>query len=226
MNMKSTGIVFDMARLYTAPAVADALIDKSRYHFNGTANAISAWEKLPSGLYCPKMVSGSSSYYLVPDIAPLLGAKQATWMGWVRKDAYVQYQCAISDYVDAAAERKWLFGYESTESTWGALVGDGTTVASISIASVFTAGWHFVWVRFTGGSATGLESGCDDSVAVDVSTAAVAAIGSVGQGHTYIGRQVAVYSSVTPATLRIHNIAISDSEIWKYHESTQRLLGL
>jgi hypothetical protein len=200
------------------------IIDLSRGHFNGTPYDIT-YEQLPSGLWCSQF-NGVSSYVLVPDIAPLLGAVQATWMAWVRKDWYTQYQCVASDYVDAVAERKWQFGYESVESTWGAIVGDGTTTAAISVASVFTAGWHFVWVRFTGGSATGLESGCDNSVAVDVSTAAVAALGAVGQAHTYVGRQAAVYSSVTPATLRIHNVALTDGEIYQYRESTRRLIGV
>jgi hypothetical protein len=222
--MKTSGIVFDMARLFTQPVVTDALIDKSRYHFNGTANAISAWEKLPSGLYCPKMVSASSSYYAVPDITPLLGAKQATWMGWVRKDAYVQYSSVMNDF-GAVGSRRWRFGYEGAENRWYCDAGDGTTFVPISISSIFTTGWHFVWERFTGGSATGLECGCDGSTATPVSVATVLTLGVGVKNQTYIGR-AGVYSSITLATLRIHNIAISDSEIWKYRESTRRMIGI
>jgi hypothetical protein len=200
------------------------ILDLSRYHNALTPNDV-VYKPLPRGLWCPES-NGSSGYFTIADIPPLLGAIKATWMAWVYKDWYVQYQCIASDYVDAAAERKWIFGYESADSTWGALVGNGTTTASISVASVFTVGWHFVWVRFTGGSVTGLEAGCDDTVAVPVSVAAVASLGAVGQAHTYVGRQVAVYSSIVLATLRIHNVALTDGEIYQYRESTRRLIGV
>ncbi len=225
--MKSSGIVFDMARLFTQPAVTDALVDRSRYHNNGTAYNISAWERLPSGLYCPKMVSASSGYYLVPDIAPLLGAKQATWMAWVRKDAFVNYQAVTDDYsANPVAKRRWMFGDESPENLWYCIVGDGTTTAAIGKSGAYTTGWHFVWLRFAGGSLTGLETGIDNSVATPVSTASVASLGADVKNNTKIGSNEGIFSSQTLATLRIHNLALTDTEIWKYRESTRRLIGV
>jgi hypothetical protein len=224
--MKTSGIVFDMARLFTQPVVTDALVDRSRYHNNGTAYNISAWEQLPSGLYCPKMVSASSGYYLVPDIAPLLGAKQATWMAWVRKDAYVQYQTVASDFQVIVGFERWDFGDESSENLYKAVVGDGTNVAYTSTAGL-TSGWHFVWMKYVGGSATGLEAGIDNVVCTPVATVTVTALGVEVKNQTYIGRnRFSRYSSMTLATLRIHNVALSDSDIWKYRESTRRLIGI
>jgi hypothetical protein len=148
-------------------------------------------------------------------------------MAWVRKDAYVSGQSVAADYVNADTERKWMFGREGSENQLYEYVGNGTTTAYIGLSIVFSLGWHFMWMRFTGGSATGLESGVDNSVATPVSVAAVAALGAVGNGHTYVGRCTAsVYSSMTLATLRIHNVALSDTEIWKWRESRRSLLGL
>jgi hypothetical protein len=222
--MKTSGIVFDMARLFTQPLVTDALIDRSRYHFNGTANAISAWEKLPSGLYCPKMVSASSSYYAVPDITPLLGAKQATWMAWVRKDAYVQYHILVSDSKSGAL--RWYLGYENAENRWRCLVGDNTNVQTVQSDGVFTLGWHFVWARFTASSVTGLEAGCDNTVVTPASTVAIAALGTGVQNNTTIGKNETVYTSMTLATLRICNVALTDGQIYQYREATRRLIGV
>jgi hypothetical protein len=200
------------------------LTDLSRWHGTVTAHDVT-YLLLPSRLWVPDF-NGEGGYYGITDIAKLLGAKTATIAAWVRKDNYVQYQCVASDYVDAVAERKWIFGNESAESTWGVTVGDGTSVVSTSVASVFTAGWHFVWMRFTGGSATGLEAGCDDTVATPGNVAAIAALGAVGHDHTYIGRVGTYYSSMAVAMLIIGDVAITDGEIYQYREATRRLIGV
>ena len=224
--MKSSGIVFDMARLFTQPVVTDALIDRSRYHFNGTAYNISAWERLPSGLYCPKMVSGSNSYYLVPDIAPLLGAKQATWMGWVRKDAYVQYQAIATDYTTTGGHKRWVLGYDNPDGTLNNTVGNGITLAATVCTGFTTGAWHFVWMRYTANSETGAETGIDNTVGTPVSTTSVLALGAGILNHTYIGRYTSYYSSITLATLRICNVALTDGQIYQYREATRKLIGV
>ena len=184
---------------------------------------------LVGDLWCYQFVNADSEYVTVPDITELLGATEATWCAWVRKDAYVANQCVVSDYSDATwAHRKWLLGNEATENKWRVYAGDGTSAtAVIEIDSVFTTGWHFVWMRFTGGSATGLESGCDDSVGTPATTASVAALGAVAKGLTNIGRHTGTtYSSMTLGALTIWPYAISDAEIqkWRYH--VKRQLGL
>lgn len=181
---------------------------------------------LVGDLWTYQFVSGSSEYVTVPDITELLGATAATWCAWVRKDgANIYQECVASDYSTGANEKKWRFGNGYT-ADWQASVGNGTTDANIAIASSFAAGWHFVWVRFTSSSATGLETGCDNSVATPVTTAAIAALGSTGHSHTYIGRREAVYSSITLGALTIWPSAISDAEIQKWRKSTQAMLGV
>lgn len=132
----------------------------------------------------------------------------------------------MSDNNSGAGNKNWTFGYENVENRWCCWAGDGTTQTSIIVAGAYTAGWHFVWMRFTGGSVTGLETGCDSSVGTPVSTAAIAALGAVANSITRIGRALTVYSSMTLATLRIHNVALTDGEIYQYRESTRKLIGV
>jgi len=200
------------------------LTDLSRWHGTVTAHDVT-YLLLPSRLWVPEF-NGEGGYYGITDIAKLLGAKKATLAAWVRKDNYVQYQCVASDYVDADAERKWKFGNESAESTWGVTVGDGTSVVSVSVASVFTTGWHFVWMRFTGGSATGLEAGCDDSRATPGNVAAIATLGAVGHDHTYIGRVGSYYSSMAVLSLHVSDEAQSNDWLSALRQSGRRLVGV
>lgn len=177
-------------------------------------------------LWAYQFVSGDSEYVTVPDITELLGATAATWCAWVRKDAYVQNQCIAGDFLATANNAKWLIGREAAENTLTLRVGDGTTYVESVTASIFTSGWKFVWCRFTGNSATGLEGGVGDSVVTPVSTTTVAALGSASQNKTYIGKFALVYSSMTLAALAIWPSAISDADINKWRYMTQKFIPL
>jgi len=181
--------------------------------------------QLDSGLWAYQFVSGDSEYVTVPDISELLGSTEATWLAWVRKDAYVKEQCVASDYVLATAEKKWVFGYELYDGRWACIVGNGTEIVHEFIPDVFTIGWHFVWARFVGNNANGLQLGCDDSTVTE-STTAVAALGDTGHNHTYIGRLMADYSSITLGALAIFPSALSDADILKWRHMTASLIGL
>jgi len=175
-------------------------------------------------------VSAQANYCTIPDITELLGATAATWMAWVRKDAYVLNQGVFSDF-DAAGKRRWTFGAEAAENTWKCFVGDNTNIASSSIANLFTVGWHFAWCRFTGGSATGLEIGIDSSVAAPSSTSAIAALGVGVLNQTLIGKQwvnagTYVYSSITLAALGIAARALTDEQIAIWREKYRPLIGV
>ena len=184
---------------------------------------------LVNGKWCYQFVSGSSEYCLVPDIVPLLGATAATWCAYVRKDAYVNQASIMCDYLYGTANAlKWQFGFENSENNWRCRAGDGTTATTLEIAGAYTTGWHFVWCRFTGGSATGLETGCDNSVATPVTTASIAALGSTAQNRTFIGlyNYGPYYSSQTLGALTIWPSAITDAEIAKWRWDMKAKLGL
>ena len=155
-----------------------------------------------------QFVSGSSQYISLPDIAGLLGATEATWESYVRKDAYINQQCIASDWL--RSNQQWMFGSEYPEdSNWRSFAGAGDTNVGATIDSVFTTGWHFCWMRFKGNDATGFETGVDDSVTTPVSTTTVAALGSVSSGITRIGRYSIHYSSMTLCELRFSSAARS-----------------
>jgi hypothetical protein len=198
----------------------------SRNHRDAVFTDAPTWVQLPSGLWCTQYVSAQTNYCTVPDITELLGATAATWMVWVRKDAYIAYQVVASDYTTAGGRKKWLFGYEGTENRWGGAVGDGATTASVVIAGAFTTGWHFAWMRFTGGSATGLEAGCDSSVMTPVSTSTIAALGAVDTNSTFIGNWTTYYSSITLGPLGIAARALTDEQIAIWREKYRPLIGV
>jgi hypothetical protein len=214
------------SRLYRGEATPpSSLEDVTREHNNGVFTTAPTWEKQSSGLWALKFVSGSSQYVTIPDIKQLLGAKQATWMAWVRKDASVVSQAIASDF-STAGKRRWRFG-ENNANQWIVYVGDGTNVVNSDfINSLYTTGWRFVWVRFTGNSATGLETGVDDAVVTPASTTSVAALGAGVLNQTYIGRRETFYASQTLGALAISILALSDTEIWKWGQSRRRLLGI
>jgi hypothetical protein len=179
-------------------------------------------------LWCYQFVSGDSEYVTVPDITELLGATAATWCAWVRKDASISSAVIAGDRINSNGEKKWAFGMSS--ATAGRVlyyVGDGTAEAIITLETAYTiSAWHFVWMRFVGNSAAGFEAGCDSAVATPISTTSVAALGAVGQGHTYIGRYADYYNSITLGALTIWPSAISDAEISKWRNHIKRQLGL
>jgi hypothetical protein len=208
----------------------------TREHNNGVFTTAPTWEKQSSGLWALKFVSGSSQYVTLPDIKQLLGATQATWMAWVRKDASVSNQKLMADYstADIAANGvKWIFCGEGASNGLFGRVGIGTVAGYVdtTIASVFTTGWHFAWMRYTGNSVTGLQSGCDDTASSLISTTSVPQLGNVSNNTTHIGRinhsgATWVYSSMTLGALAISTLALSDTEIWKWGQSRRRLLGI
>ena len=183
---------------------------------------------LVGDLWTYQFVSEQSNYVTVPDITELLGATAATWCAWVRKDAYVANQCVASDF-NAAGSQRWLFGREYDHATdWYVAVGDGTNTQTASVSLSYAVGWHFVWMRFTGSSATGLETGVDEAVATPKSTVSVAALGTGVKNQTYIGRYplAAAYSSITLAALGIAARALTDEQIAIWREKYRPLIGV
>jgi hypothetical protein len=224
--MRTRGLVFE-SRLYRGDATPpSSLEDVTREHNNGVFTTAPTWEKQSSGLWALKFVSGSSQFVTLPDIKQLLGATQATWMAWVRKDAYVADQTIAGDYATTAGHLKWKFLDESAENRFQVYVGNGTTAVQKYTNSVFTTGWHFCWMRFTAASATGLEHGVDSIVGATGDVSAIAALGNTSYGHTYIGRYATLYSSITLGAFAISALALSDTEIWKWGQSRRRLLGI
>jgi hypothetical protein len=180
---------------------------------------------LVNGRWCYQFVSASTNYCTIPDITELLGATAATWLAWVRKDAYAVGQCVASDYVGAGASR-WALGFEGEENSWRGIVGDNTnTSLSIhgAIAGVFTVGWHFVWMRFVG--STSKQIGCDNSIGISTDTIP-AALGAGVKNATYIGRITTIYSSITLGALTIFPRAITDAERDQWRYAMKARLGL
>jgi hypothetical protein len=171
---------------------------------------------LVGDLWCYQFVSGDSEYVTVPDITELLGATEATWCAWVRKDAYVYRQSIANEY---ASDVGWRLGFENSENLWWVHVA----TANAQIAGAFTTGWHFCWMRFVANNATGLSTGVDNASATG-DTTGVASIENSAY-PLYIGRWI-VYSSMTLGALAIWPSAISDAEIqkWRYH--VKRQLGV
>ncbi|MFA5379086.1 MAG: hypothetical protein WC455_25245 [Dehalococcoidia bacterium] len=233
--MLTRGLCFETPILCSprgSAAPPQILQNKCRNHLDAAFTDAPTWIQLPSGLWALQFVSAQTNYCTIPDIPELLGATSATWLAWVRKDAYIQFQCVASDY--AVGGLRWIFGSETPQSSWKGYVGDNTTVVGpATAASVFTVGWHFVWMRFNGSSVTGLEAGCDNTVATPVSTLTVAALGTGVKNHTYIGLEggSAVKSSSTLGALAIWASktptggALSDDEISRWRESRRRLIG-
>jgi len=206
-------------------ATPTTMVDTSGRGNHGAFSDAPTVAQTARGLWTYQFVSAQTNYVTVPDITELLGATAATWMAWVRKDAYVASQCIGSDFAAGAGNIRWYFGFENAQNRWRCLVGDGTTSAAILVDSVFTTGWHFVWSRFTGGSATGLETGCDDSVATPMSVTTVAALGSGVKNRTYLGRLDTSYSSITLGALAIFASAKTDAEILQFKNATRPLVG-
>jgi len=183
---------------------------------------------LVNGKWCYQFVSGSLEYCLVPDIVPLLGATAATWCAYVRKDAYVSGGTLASDFRNTDTHRKWSLSESGTDGTFAYTVGNGTATVAASCTGYSTGAWHFVWMRYTGNSATGLEAGVDATVATPVSTTTVTALGSTGaQAHTYIGMQYSgAWASMTLGALTIWPRAITDAELSQWRWDMKAKLGL
>lgn len=193
-------------------------------HGNHGAFTVPPEPILINGKWCYQFVSGSSEYVTVPDITELLGATAATWCAWVRKDAYVQYQCVASDYSTAGGQRKWSLVYEVADGTARmAISNDGVAVKVVDLTG-FTAGWHFLAMRFVG--STSLEGWVDNAYAVNTDAIMASLNNTVGQNHTYIGRTDSYYSSISLGALAIWPSAITDAEIQKWRYQVKALLGL
>jgi hypothetical protein len=203
------------------------LQNKCRNHLDAAFTDAPTWVQLPSGLWALQFVSAQTNYCTIPDITELLGATAATWMAWVRVDAWVDGASIASDYTASGGLKRWIFGGgTSVDNSFSCYAGDGTTAITLGIASAFTVGWHFCWMRFTGASVTGLESGVDSTVAVPASVAAVAALGTGVKNQTYIGKYSTTYSSMTLAALGISAHALTDEQIAIWREKYRPLIGV